>query len=316
MPGSRQDLYISNMSRPATRSHAYSLFGESAQLPDVMHCETIAARSALHDWELAPHRHGRLHQLLWLRAGGGTAHLDDGVHALAPMALVNVPPGDVHAFSFRPGTQGFVVTLADELLDEILAHADDARRALGRACVVRGDAAVGRVVADIAAEYGGRRPARALMLRGLCATLLAQAARSVAPLDARRVDLAESDLFRRFEVLLEQHFGQRWSVADYARALAVSPTHLSRVARAVAGQGAARHIEARVLREARRHLAYTNLRVATIADMLGFADPAHFTRVFTRGGGCSPRAFRARLASRSPAPGAASRSAGAAPEST
>ncbi|MEZ5704702.1 MAG: hypothetical protein R3E56_04895 [Burkholderiaceae bacterium] len=46
---------------------AHGLFGESAQLPDVMHCETIAARSALHGWELAPHRHGKLHQVLLLQ---------------------------------------------------------------------------------------------------------------------------------------------------------------------------------------------------------------------------------------------------------
>ena len=41
---------------------SYSLFGESQHLPDVLHCETIAERSALHDWELAPHRHTRLHR--------------------------------------------------------------------------------------------------------------------------------------------------------------------------------------------------------------------------------------------------------------
>ena len=40
---------------------------------------------------------------------------------------------------------------------------------------------------------------------------------------------------RRFEALLEAHYLQHWKVADYARALAVTPTHLSRVARAATG---------------------------------------------------------------------------------
>ncbi|MEQ1597626.1 MAG: hypothetical protein ABL985_21300 [Casimicrobium sp.] len=35
----------------ATAIQTFSLFGESTHLPDVLHCETIAARSALHDWE-------------------------------------------------------------------------------------------------------------------------------------------------------------------------------------------------------------------------------------------------------------------------
>lgn len=51
------------MAGPAT-IRSYALFGESGDLPDVLHCETIAARSALHGWELAPHRHAGLHQLL------------------------------------------------------------------------------------------------------------------------------------------------------------------------------------------------------------------------------------------------------------
>jgi AraC family transcriptional activator of pobA len=51
-------------------------------------------------------------------------------------------------------------------------------------------------------------------------------------------------------------------------------------------------IDRRALLEARRALCYTNWSVAEIAYALGFADPAYFTRVFTRRTGCSPRQFR------------------------
>jgi AraC family transcriptional regulator, transcriptional activator of pobA len=84
-------------------------------------------------------------------------------------------------------------------------------------------------------------------------------------------------------------------VADCARALAVTPTHLSRVLREATGQPASRLIEARLMREARRQLAYTNLQVSSIAYALGYADPAYFSRVFSRVEGLSPRAFRERL---------------------
>ncbi len=60
MAGFIQNMHFSNMDS----IQSYSLFGESQHLPDVLHCETIAERSVLHDWELAPHRHTRLHQLL------------------------------------------------------------------------------------------------------------------------------------------------------------------------------------------------------------------------------------------------------------
>lgn len=295
-------LYDSNIVATTPKRQrilTYSLFGESAHLPDVLHCETIAARSVLHEWEFEPHRHARLHQLLLLESGRGVVHLEAGPQALAPMALVNVPPGEVHGFSFERGTQGYVTTLAEEMRDELLAGAPAERRALAQARVLRADRALLATMREIWAEFNERSAARALLLRGLCASLLARAARAAAaaePVPEDRGHLAESDhLLRRFEALLESHYLEHWKVADYARALAVTPTHLSRVVRAATGEPASRLIDTRVMREARRNLAYTNLGISTIAYTLGFADPAYFSRVFTRALGMSPRAFRARV---------------------
>ena len=134
------------------------------------------------------------------------------------------------------------------------------------------------------------------MLRGLGAALLGAAARLGGRGATPAADMAESHLLKRFESLLESRYREHWRVADYARALAVTPTHLSRVTRAATGEPASRLIDARVVREARRHLVYTNLSVSAIGDALGFADPAHFSRVFARVAGQSPRAFRQQLA--------------------
>jgi AraC family transcriptional activator of pobA len=289
------------MPRQSETVRIYSLYGEAEQLPDVMHCETIAERSVLHDWELAPHRHDRLHQLLLMRSGGGMARLDDDELALAPASLVNVPIGTVHAFTFEPGTEGWVITLADVVLDELLARDPVVRRALERAWVRQADDEVDEVMGRLAREYASSSPSRALVLRGLGATLLGLAARQAARDAPAGENPAESRLLRRFEALLEAHFRDHWRVADYARELAVSPTHLSRVTRTVTGGSTSRLIDARIIREARRQLAFTNLSITSIAYMLGFADPALFSRVFTRVAGCSPRQFRRQLEARSTA---------------
>jgi AraC family transcriptional activator of pobA len=293
-----QNLYDSNMRRAPDPVRHYSLYGESGQLPDVMHCETIPERSVLHDWELAAHRHDRLHQLLLLRSGSGVTRLDDAEVALSPPALVNVPVGTVHAFVFEPRTDGLVVTLADVMLDELLARDPEVRRVLGRSWVGVADAAIDELASLIGQEYAGRSPARALVLRGLATTLLGRVARVGARHDPMQKNMAESHLLQRFETLLEVHFREHWSVADYAEALAVTPTHLSRVVRAATGEPASRQIDARVIREARRQLAFTHLSITTIADTLGFGDPALFSRVFSRVTGRSPRAFRQQLAAR------------------
>jgi AraC family transcriptional activator of pobA len=295
MAGGVKDLYDSNMAPRRDRILTYRLFGESAHLPDVLHSETIAARSELHEWEFEPHRHARLHQLLLVESGAGVARLENGEQALGRLALVNVPPGEVHGFSFERGTQGFVATMAEEMRDELLARDTEVRRSLGQAQVLRADARVADLMRQIQAEFEGRESGRALLLRGLCAALLARVARLAAAAATAAPRSAESELLRRFESMLEAHYLEHWKVADYARELAVSPTHLSRVARVGTGESASRLIDARVMREARRNLAYTHLSISTIAYTLGFNDPAYFSRAFSRTLGMSPKAFRVQV---------------------
>lgn len=273
----------------------YGLYGENRHLPDVMHCETIAERSALHDWEVALHRHDRLHQLLLVRVGSGLARLGEVDAPLSPGCLVNVPVGEVHAFSFEPGTDGLVVTLADVMLDELLARDAGVRHRLARGWAGVADAGLGVLMTQLVLEYTSASAGRALILRGLAAALLGRSSRLGSDA-ADTGDLAVSHLMGRFDTLLDQRFREHWRVSDYARALSITPTHLSRVARRATGLPASQCIDARVTREARRQLAFTSLSVSSIGYSLGFADPALFSRVFSRVAGLSPSAFRRRLA--------------------
>ena len=285
------------MARPAQKPsiQSYNLFGEVRDLPDVVHCETIAARSVLHDWELAPHRHARLHQILLVARGGGRATMEGRTHRLRPMTAINVPAGAVHGFSFTPGTQGWVVTLPAEILDEVVAPSEGLGRALNEAAVLRGTPAMRRLMTEVFAEYRDRRFARAHILKGLSATLLGLVARALAARQPSGGGGAGADPVRQFETMLEAHYLEHWPVTRYADALKMTPTHLSRLTRAAYGCPASQMIRDRVVREARRNLVYTNLTISTIAYALGFNDPAYFSRTFTLATGLSPREFRERI---------------------
>lgn len=300
MPAATLNLYISNMpSKPAHRQppvasiRTYSLFGETADMPDILHVEPLSTRSSLHGWEMAPHRHARLHQLLLLDSGSGTARLEQTQRALVDHSLVNVPVGQVHAFSFVPGAEGWVAMLPDELLSALTQGMPDLRAALSQPAVLTAGPALLAALQQMAQEFLARQAGRALVLRGLAATALALTARSLmeqAPPPA--LDLPSSNLLQRFETLLQRHSGDAWPVARYAQALSISPTHLSRLTRQATGHGANHLIEAERMREARRLLAFTAAPVKAIAYELGFADPAHFCRAFKRSAGRSPRDFR------------------------
>jgi methylphosphotriester-DNA--protein-cysteine methyltransferase len=74
---------------------------------------------------------------------------------------------------------------------------------------------------------------------------------------------ANGRLNANHEALIETHYLKRWSVADYAKTLSVTPTHLNRVTRAATGDTASHLILNRLIREARRNLVYTNLPVSS-----------------------------------------------------
>lgn len=297
MDGPAIFLYDSNMPKTAiNRSiQTYNLFGESRDLPDVVHCETIAARSVLHDWEFAPHRHARLHQILLIESGGGQATLEGQTYTLRPMCVVNVPIGHIHGFSFKRGTQGWVVTFAAEMLDQVLTQAEGLRQVLAHSVVVRGSRQIRMAMERIFAEFSGRRFARAHVLRSLASVLIGLVAREIAAHAKPPDGTMKTDYLHRFEALLEQHFLEHWTVSDYAGALSITPAHLTRLTRSATGHAASHWILDRIVREARCNLLYTNLRVSTIAYALGFNDPAYFTRLFSTATGLSPRAYRDKI---------------------
>ncbi|HEX6445598.1 MAG TPA: AraC family transcriptional regulator [Streptosporangiales bacterium] len=82
------------------------------------------------------------------------------------------------------------------------------------------------------------------------------------------------------------------SVADRARELGLSVKALRAAVRAVAGCGP-RELVLRVrLNEAKTLLAESHASVARVARMVGYDDPAYFSRLFTRRVGITPRDFR------------------------
>ena len=137
----------------------FNLFGERHDLPDVVHCETIEARSLVHDWEFSPHRHSHLHQFLLLDSGKGQVLIEENRHQITAGDLINIPMGTVHGFSFERGTQGWVVTVASELLEENLSDSEGLRPFLKKPDVVKFSREIGVTVTSIFAEYpGSSRP--------------------------------------------------------------------------------------------------------------------------------------------------------------
>ena len=99
-------------------------------------------------------------------------------------------------------------------------------------------------------------------------------------------------LVARYAALLERDFRSGMGVADFAEALGVTPTHLTRCCKIACGRPASGLLHDRLIFEARKMLVETTLPVNRVAEALGFTSPAYFTRAFQNRTGKSPTAFR------------------------
>lgn len=109
--------------------------------------------------------------------------------------------------------------------------------------------------------------------------------------DQRR-DTAAARLVARYTAMIARDFGADRAVADYAKALDVTPTHLTRCCRETCGRSALALLNERVHYEACLRLRDTAAPIQQIAEDLGFQSSAYFARRFQELSGKTPTAFR------------------------
>ncbi|MEU9446756.1 AraC family transcriptional regulator [Streptomyces sp. NPDC048304] len=244
------------------------------------------------------------HVFALISSGTGTHEADFHSHRLTPGSALWIRPGMVHRWSdidacdgplilFRPGfLSGFT---AAEATAPVCWHLDRQRLSL----------------ALLAAEHLGRehdaatttpRLASPALLSHLLAALILRALPDApASADAVRAGDWHTEVFRDYRAAVEAHFSEWHHVADYARALGYDVRTITRASRAAAGIGAKAFLDQRILLEAKRLLAHTDLPVTGCARRLGFRDVANFTTFFRRQADLPPAAWRAAYGAARPA---------------
>ena len=262
----------------------------------LLHSEPLIERSRQHAWNIRPHRHSSLAQLFWLARGHGTSRFDGQSFRLSAPCVAVIPERCVHEFEWDQDSDGFALSIASALGQELRRQLGTPAEALSIPAVlaVGPDAPyVSALFEAIHAEYVGDRPLKELSLDALVKALSVWIARAAAPTH-RAVEQASraSRHYERFTKLLERHHAEQWTVAAYAKELGITPPHLNAICKQVGGASALELIHDRVLLAARRALSYTDKSVADVATSLGFSEPSYFTRFFKRNMRMTPKQYR------------------------
>jgi len=270
----------------------FALLGEDSRksAEELVHCETIEVRSRRYDWEIPPHRHPALCQILLVETGSARIFYEDEWRS-APVPMIFVtPPGVVHGFSFSNDIVGHVLTLSSRFQQDFKAGTPISRL-LSQLAIHELPPGEARRMAILADQIvATREPGEdADLLRRALAEALVRIAGSAS---AGQQPGHGDDMVRQFQSLVAEHGKEERKLEYYAAALGCTERTLNRRVGDALGLSPMQYIHERLAAEATRLLRFTNASCADVADELGFADPSYFSRFYARMTGERPSAVR------------------------
>jgi AraC-like DNA-binding protein len=230
---------------------------------------------------------------VFVRSGSYTHTVDFEVHDGRAGSCVVIRPGQVHRFGPPGNWDGWILIADSQHVPDTVAdlpshiHLDDHLAS-----------AVAELLDRMAAD--AQLPVDRARLDGLLAlqtrVLVSRLAFGVAAQQrAQLIDAVVLERYREFRSTVEREF-RRWHLIEpYARQLGYSPKSLDRACRAAASMSAKRVIVDRIVLEAKRLLAHTDLPVAAISEELGFDEPTNFVKYVKRETGATPSQLRSQL---------------------
>lgn len=257
--------------------------------------------------ENRPHDHDYYEICLVLR-GRAEHRTCDGMQVLGPGMVVVVAPGGVHAFSRLHGLEVINVYYLAEWLSAgwrehwgerglvplFLAEVLFRRRGPVRPEVFqlepREAAAVEAELTEIRQELERSSPSP-LFVKAAFLKLLVRLSRGC---DATGKDFSAPvwSVMHAIETWVEN--GRPFDLRTLGQAWPVSPDHGSRLFRGATGLAPLAYYQRRRVQHACARLLDAERTVTEIAHELGFADAAHFSRIFSKYAGLTPRAYRAK----------------------
>jgi AraC-like DNA-binding protein len=215
--------------------------------------------------------------------------------------LLWIRPGQVHRFSRTDGYRGTVLTMQPGFLPRATVEATGLYR-YDLPPLLRPDAprlaALRASLAQLRREYEDTATLplslhTAVLRHSLTAFLLRLAHLAASSAEAAR---GPSDTtFTLFRDAVERDFATNHSVSAYADSLGYSRRTLVRAVRAATGETPKSFIDKRVVLEAKRLLAHTDLPIGRVGAAVGFPDAANFSKFFHQHTDQTPAAFRAEL---------------------
>lgn len=276
----------------------YTIYGESQRISDwTVNAEPLGERCRQRGWIITAHTHPHMTQIVYCTRGRGEMILDGESIPFHADCVMVVPPHRIHGFCYEGDADGWVVTIENHFLDDLLHRAPQLRTVLMSAGVFHLETTPHALLAQ--ALEALTRESAALAPDGqlgaeiqLMSTLLIMARHW--PQQAQQASRRDSKaiLVDRYYDVVESRYRLQPSVAELAAELRVSESQLRNSCSLVTGMSPIKILHDRVLAESKRCLAYSSLSVGEVSEALGFSDISYFSRFFKKHTSLSPSSYR------------------------
>lgn len=255
--------------------------------PPAIHVSTIATLSRGAAWRMELQHSYDADMLFWITRGQGRAVLQGVMRGIGTHNLIWVPAGVILSLDLGKQPLGLAVQIP---AGQGLGFPPDLMHL--RVRDVHAQMELTAHFDTMARELREARPFADEALRAEAALVSVWLRRQLLATPPEPRDTAAERLVRAYAALLARDYASGRNMADMARDLGVTPTHLSRVCKEIAGQTAADLLTERVLHAARDLVERSDLPFQVIAATLGFGSAAYFTRFVQTHTRMSPSALR------------------------
>jgi AraC-like DNA-binding protein len=238
------------------------------------------------DYRFGAHRH-ESYQWYCVLQGDVKQSIDARALVLGDLQSVLIPPGVVREPRCVGRAPRYLVALFEA---EGLPLDDFANQILETPAELRADLSALERELRAPDPEDGRLLVDALLLR-LLVGLRRHARRSQQT--SSRAPPAAADLVRRVDQYISTHLATSPKRDDLARELKMSPAHLARRYKSIAGVTLGQRLTTMRIERAQVLLYDSSLSVTQIACEVGFQSFSHFSQVFRAQSGVSPSEFRA-----------------------
>jgi len=249
-----------------------------------------------------PHKHD-FYEILFITRGSGYHIIDSNEYEIKPPCIFFMSPGQAHKLELSQDIGGYIFLFTAEfyLLNQAnknkllampfffsldqnnppLKFKADEQTAFLTQLFFRG-------VKEVQAEVQGNES----IIRSLL-DLILEICLQLYPKENSSFQNSRGHLLvKNFLVLIEENYQNNLSINEYAQMLAITPNHLTQIAKQITGKTSIQLLQNKIILETKRLLIYTEMTVTEIADYMNFSDQSYFTKYFKKACGETPLQFR------------------------